>query len=124
MLKTFGSAGTTVTTGLAAGVTLGQIDEINEECSRHAKFTVTHAGQTVKKAEAILIKTGEVAISTHMTAAAAVDVIGINISAGVIFGQDEDINLKVSETMENLKLKALDSKDKIKEVTMHAGKTV
>ena len=103
LLKTFGSAGRTVTTGFIAGATLGQVDEINEECSRSAKSTVTNAEKTVRQAEGVLKKTGTVAISTGMTVGAAVDTIGIGITAGVIFGRDEDINQKVAETVDNLK---------------------
>ena len=42
-MRTMGSIGNTVSSGLAAGATLGQVDEINEECSRHAKGTVKNA---------------------------------------------------------------------------------
>jgi hypothetical protein len=46
-----------------------------------------------------------------MTVAASFDAVGIGITAGMTLGLDEDINQKLHETVNNLKEKAVKSKE-------------
>ena len=58
-----------------------------------------------------------------MTVAASFDAVGIGITAGMTLGLDEDINQKLHETVNNLKEKAVKSKEQFKEVGKSAGET-
>ena len=87
-ISTVGGAVATVGTSIAAGVTFGQVDALNNAVEECAKFTgdqfmnstVRHVGETV---------------------GTGIAVVGTSVAAGVTFGQVDALNNAVIATAEH-----------------------
>ena len=81
-LRTAGGAVATAGTSVAAGITFGQVDELNNAVIATAKFTADAASKTMVR------HVGETAVSAIGTA-------GVAVAAGVTLGQVDELNEKV-----------------------------
>lgn len=78
-ISTIGGGAATVGAALLAGVTFGQVDDLNRAVVDAAKFTADHAERTVVR------HVGE-------TVAMAVATAGVSVASGVTFGQIDALN--------------------------------
>jgi hypothetical protein len=93
-ISTVAGAVATVGTSVAAGVTFGQVDALNNAVVECAKFTGDKASKTVVR------HAGE-------TVGSAAAVVGTSLAAGVTLGQVEALNQAVVKTANNTAMAAV-----------------
>ena len=95
-LQTIGGAAATVVTSVAAGVTFGQVDKVNEAVKDTAKFTAKAASKTIVR------HVGE-------TTASALGTAGVAVASGITFGQVGTLNKTVKKLAKHTGQSFLDS---------------